>query len=95
MRTNTPSIASVFCALCMIAGGTGVSNAQAIAPAVNGADLSWVEKRVQEWQSTPDERRVDEIGWARDIRDAERLARESKRPIFLFSHDGHLDVGRC
>jgi hypothetical protein len=56
---------------------------------------SWVEQRVQQWQPTARERQWEKIGWASDIRTAERLAREHGRPVFLFTHDGHLGVGRC
>ena len=55
----------------------------------------WVQKRVQDWQPTAEDRRFDEIGWAKDIRAAERLAKDSNRPVFLFTHDGHMAVGRC
>jgi exoribonuclease II len=55
----------------------------------------WVQKRVQDWQPTAEDRRFDEIGWARDLREAERLARDHNRPVFLFTHDGHIAVGRC
>jgi hypothetical protein len=50
-----------------------------------------VEKRVQAWQPTKEERRLDEIGWAKDIRDAFSLARQHHRPIFFFSYDGTTD----
>ena len=55
----------------------------------------WVRQRVADWQPTADERRFDSIGWAADIRTALKLAKESDRPVFLFTHDGHMDVGRC
>ncbi len=58
-------------------------------------DEAAVERRVREWQPTPAERRWEQIGWARDIRDALRLARMHDRPVFLFTHDGRLAVGRC
>jgi len=56
---------------------------------------AWVRKRVQDWQPTAADRPFDQIGWAKDIRDAERLAREHNRPVFLFTHDGHIATGRC
>ncbi len=56
---------------------------------------NWVEKRVQELQVTPAERRMDDIGWAKDIRDALRLAGKHERPIFLFTHLGRMAIGRC
>ena len=55
----------------------------------------WVHKRVTDWQPTADDRTFDEIGWAKDIRTAEKLAKDNNRPVFLFTHDGHMDVGRC
>jgi hypothetical protein len=57
---------------------------------------AWVEQRVRDWQPTPEERRFDEIGWARDIRDALRLARQHNRPVFLFTYDGtDMAIFRC
>ena len=58
-------------------------------------DFSSVRQRIQELQPTPGEKRFDEIGWAGGIREAERLARERHRAVFLFTHDGHMNVGRC
>jgi|SRR6516225_2075528 hypothetical protein len=55
----------------------------------------WVDHRVHQLQPTRDERRIDEIGWAKTILEAERLAREYKRPIFLFTYAGNIDTGRC
>ena len=49
---------------------------------------AWVDRRVQDWQPAPEERRFDDVGWAKDIRDAERLAKEHGRPVFLFTYDG-------
>ena len=57
---------------------------------------AWVEQRVRDWQPTPEERRFDEIGWARDIREALRLARQHNRPVFLFTYDGtDMATFRC
>ena len=58
-------------------------------------DAAWVKQRVEQWQPTAKERRWEQIGWAKDIRDAERLAKQNHRPVFLFTHDGRLNVGRC
>ena len=64
-------------------------------PQPGARDLAWVEKRAQELEPAARERRIDEIGWASDIRHAERLAGEHGRPVFLFTHDGHINTGRC
>ena len=58
-------------------------------------DPAWVADRVAKWQPTDRERRWEHIGWATDLRDAERLSKQHNRPVFLFTHDGHLAVGRC
>jgi hypothetical protein len=54
-----------------------------------------VDERVAALQPTTDERRIDQIGWAPDIRSALRLAREHGRPVFLFTMDGRFSIGRC
>ena len=41
---------------------------------------------------TAEEKRFDEIGWAPDIRAAERLAKERGRPVFLFTMDGRINT---
>ena len=61
----------------------------------DGDVADWVKKRVRDWQPTAAERRFDEIGWVADIRTALKLAKEHDRPVFLFTHDGHMAVGRC
>ena len=81
-------------ALLLIASlaGTGVLGPQASAaggPAADDGGLSdRVDKHVQAWQPTRQERRLDDIGWAKDIRDALRLAKQHGRPIFLFTYSG-------
>ena len=68
-----------------------VANALASEP----NELAWVEQRVRELQPTAKEKRFDEIGWAEDIRDALRLGKANQRPVFLFTHDGRMNIGRC
>jgi len=57
--------------------------------------VAWVQKRVQEAQPTKAERKFDQVGWAKDVLDAERLAKIHNRPVFLFTHDGRVNWGRC
>jgi hypothetical protein len=65
-------------------------------PVQDGDRADWVAKRIQEWQPTKDERRIDEIGWAKDIREALGLAKQHGRPVFLFTYDGvSLTADRC
>lgn len=79
-----------ICMLAMLLGAATLCMAQT-------ADRSpaWVEQQIQERQPRPDERRLDEIGWAKDIRDALTLAKTHHRPVFLFTHDGRINTGRC
>ena len=54
-----------------------------------------VGERAAEWWPTPEEKRFDQIGWAADLRTARRLAAEHGRPVFLFTMDGRVNLGRC
>ncbi|MEO7652526.1 MAG: hypothetical protein ABIZ80_18840 [Bryobacteraceae bacterium] len=54
-----------------------------------------IDKRILELQPTRTERKIDEIGWAPSILEAERLARLHRRPVFLLTHDGRIGTGRC
>jgi hypothetical protein len=63
--------------------------------ALGPEDLSWVSKRVDEWQPKASERKFDQIGWLTDIRSGLELAKKHNRPLFLFTHDGRMAIGRC
>jgi hypothetical protein len=56
---------------------------------------SFVDDRVGEWWVKPKEKRFDEIGWAPNLMTARRLANEHDRPVFLFTMDGRVNLGRC
>ena len=65
-------------------------------PPVPDADLAaWVSDQIEALQPSDEERQFDRIGWAADLRAAERLAKEHGRPVFLFTRDGRIDTGRC
>lgn len=60
------------------------------------ADLVvWTDGQVAQWQPTSAERRFDEIGWADSLTAAQKLSAESGRPVFLFTLDGQIAIGRC
>jgi len=85
-------------AVLLTLSGIGVGVVQGFAEDKSVADrdlADWVDQRIQDWQIKPEERPFDAIGWAKDIREAERLAREHQRPVFLFTHDGRMGIGRC
>lgn len=93
--------ATVLLVLGLLATGAGVLAYQtwgetpAVGPAMPERDAAWVENRIQAWQPTAAERRLDDIGWAKDLRDAQRLAQEHGRPVFLFAHQGSMVNARC
>ena len=67
--------------------------------ALGGEDASALKARIdalvaERW-TKPAEKRFDEIGWADDIRHALSLAKEHRRPLFLFTMDGRVNTGRC
>jgi len=66
------------------------------AEAISDSELTgWVDARVASYAPTAEERRFDEIGWARDLRHALELSQEHGRPVFLFTQDGRINTGRC
>ena len=88
---NVGPVISVFAAVLV---GT-MARAPGAEKAATARDFSWVERRIEELQPTAKEKRIDEIGWTSDIRSAEKLAKENNRPVFLFTHDGRMNIGRC
>jgi hypothetical protein len=68
--------------------------ASAAAPAAT--DVSeMVDRKVAACAPKPEERRFDQTGWLTDIRSALELAQRHNRPVFLFTHDGRMGLGRC
>jgi hypothetical protein len=61
----------------------------------DGRLAEWADARVKGWQPTPKERRIDEIGWAKDVLTARALSKKHNRPVFLFTMDGRITIGRC
>jgi hypothetical protein len=62
----------------------------------NRGDESWVASRVAAWQPTAEESAIDRIKWVDGLREAERISRSKKRPMFLFTYDGTSLAGyRC
>ena len=88
---------SCIVSLCLAAAASHValSGATDHTPVPDGEVVAWTEKRVADWQPKASERRFDEIGWAKDIRTAKQLAQGSQRPVFVFTMDGRINLGRC
>jgi len=81
-----------FCGIVLILACKAVADEKP----VSFADLKeMVDRRVAEWEPSADEKQFDQIGWCTSLLEAEKLARQHNRPIFLFTHDGRMNVGRC
>jgi hypothetical protein len=61
----------------------------------DGKVQATVEKQLTRWWLKPEERRFDQIAWAADLRAARKLAAKHGRPVFLFTMDGRVNLGRC
>jgi hypothetical protein len=67
----------------------------AVSAGAAGRDAEWVDQRIREWQPTEREKRWEGIGWVADLRTALKLSKQYKRPVFMFTLDGRMNVGRC
>jgi hypothetical protein len=56
---------------------------------------TFVDAKVKERQPPAADRRFDAVGWSTTVLDALKLAKEHNRPVFLFTHDGRMNLGRC
>jgi hypothetical protein len=59
-----------------------------------GDEFARIDQWIQGWQPTAEDRRMEEIGWAKDIPEAIRLSKLHARPVFVFTHKGRMNLGR-
>ncbi len=64
------------------------------APTPPADPFARIDQWIRGWQPTAEDRRFEEIGWAKDIPEAIRLSRQHARPIFVFTHKGRMNLGR-
>lgn len=57
-------------------------------------DETWVEKRIAEIKAS-DTDAWRKIPWTASLLKARRASEREKQPIFLFTHDGNIETGRC
>jgi hypothetical protein len=88
MRANKLIVPAALLLAAGLAEGVSSWQVSGQKPADDAALASRVDKRTKDWQPTRAERRLDEIGWAKDLRDALKLAKENGRPVFLFTYSG-------
>jgi hypothetical protein len=58
-------------------------------------NVAHIDQRIVDWQPTRAERRFDDIGWAPDLCTALKAGKAHQRPVFVFTHDGRMQFGRC
>ena len=54
----------------------------------------WISKRVREIRAS-DVQAWRKIPWAADLPSAADAAKRDDRLLFVFSHEGNIDTGRC
>jgi hypothetical protein len=81
---------------CVLAGSMLALVLLTTAPAEPPADRSeeWVRQRVRQIRAS-DTDAWRRIPWTATLVAAAQAARKEDRPIFVFSHDGNIDSGRC
>jgi hypothetical protein len=57
-------------------------------------DESWINKRIGEIKDS-DTTAWRKIPWTASLLQARRTSQREKKPIFLFTHDGNIETGRC
>jgi len=57
-------------------------------------DEAWALRRVKQIQEA-DSTAWRRIPWTASLGEARQASQRENRPVFLFSHDGNIDTGRC
>jgi hypothetical protein len=86
-----------LCSALLVTGLAAWASAADDAPrALADKDLvTTVDTRVKERQPSAADRAFDSVGWCHTVLEAQKLAKEHQRPVFLFTHDGRMNFGRC
>ena len=59
-----------------------------------GRDAKWINQRIQQIKQS-DATAWKSIPWTASLSEARALSQKENRPVFLFTHDGNLETGRC
>jgi len=57
-------------------------------------DEEWVNQRVKEIRDS-DATAWQQIPWVASLLEARRISGMEQKPVFLFTHDGNIETGRC
>jgi hypothetical protein len=75
--------------LVLLSGGTVLT-----AGAAPKHDEEWVMQRVREIKES-DTTAWQQVPWVASLLEARRLSGAENKPVFLFTHDGNIETGRC
>jgi hypothetical protein len=62
--------------------------------AVTEPDGAWIKQRIDQIKQS-DTNAWRKIPWTASLLEARRASQREKQPIFLFTHDGNIETGRC
>ena len=66
----------------------------ALTTGADDRDEAWVQRRVQQIKDA-EPAAWRRIPWTASLLDARQASQKENRPVFLFTHDGNIDTGRC
>ena len=57
-------------------------------------DETWIKQRIEHIKDS-DTNAWRKIPWTASLLAARRASEREKQPLFLFTHDGNIETGRC
>lgn len=57
-------------------------------------DEAWIKEQLKEIKNS-DTNAWRKIPWTASLLAARRASQHEKKPVFLFTHDGNIETGRC
>jgi len=55
---------------------------------------AWIKRQIEQIKDS-DTNAWRKIPWTGSLLDARRAGEREKKPVFLFTHDGNIETGRC
>jgi hypothetical protein len=57
-------------------------------------DERWIKRQIEQIKDS-ETNAWRKIPWTGSLLDARRASEREKKPVFLFTHDGNIETGRC
>jgi hypothetical protein len=55
---------------------------------------TWIKRQIEQIKDS-DTTAWRKVPWTASLLEARRTSEREKKPIFLFTHDGNIETGRC